>query len=998
MIAGLPWLYGLTTRPSAREAEISKDGGVIMKASTSIWAKLLRRVNPAASSVRLQDDHLRIGAKHGTQTIGLNDISDIVVKVGLIWSSIRIKVNEEIIELHGIPKAIAARFVTEAISRLLNEHRGELQELQFQIDQLASGDHYVAHCHIQPILDRLNEGPFEFLQSSSIPERIEDQELRKLFDSLRQFAFHHEDLQKRWNERFMELESQRFSDLFASIEKYPLTEEQRRAVLTSEDNNLVVAAAGSGKTSVIVAKAAYLIEKGLCRPDEILLLSYTKASTQDLQTRIQERFEEYFGKSAEIPKVKTFHALGYEILGQVRGQRPDVDKEATDDKKLPTIVEKILRRHLQHPEFSAMILSFFLNHFTNFRNPFKFDRWKDYVDYVRSQERRTLSGYKVKSLEECDIANFLYLNGIEHRYEEPYPFVEPDREHASYKPDFYLPDYDIYIEHFALDREGRPPRFMTEVDRKKYLKYKEWKEGVHEENGTTLIETFSYERVEGQLLSNLKRKLTDHGVELRPRDSSEVFEKLNELGHVSQFSRLIATFLNHVRSNRRSMEELKQKAQSTESDDSERPFAFLSIFEKVQADYEQRLQESGKIDFHDMINKAADYVEQGKYDSPYSFILVDEFQDISRSRARLLKALASQRASNVLFCVGDDWQSIFRFAGSDVSIMCNFDRHFGSTAQTKLTRTFRLNDKIADFARDFILQNPNQIKKEVVTEKQADGSVIQVGLSQNDQARLLREALQRIAEHSAGQSKVVLLLGRYKRSEPHNLQSLVNLHDNLSVGFRTVHRAKGSEADYVIALGLQGGLYGFPTGITDDPIIELALPQGEKYPNAEERRLFYVAVTRGKEIAFIIGDSANTSLFVEEVLDRSNNIESFGDSVQSQPACPRCKTGRLREKNGEFGDFYGCNHYPCCEFSFHIKYGCPICNGKVQLEGPGYHLRCVNCDFCEPTRVCPSCRSGILVHRCNRQDGTWFKGCTSYPDCKHTEPLDFEAERTSNNR
>lgn len=973
-----------------------------MKASTSIWAKLLRRLNPEATSIVLRGEQLLLEGKHGPKTFELNGLPHLVEDPGLIWSSICIEAGEQTIAVHGIPKARARRFVTETNHQVLeifrqnlNQYRNLLQELKSDVDALASGNHYVAHRHIQPILDCLNKGPFKFLRSSNILEYIEDQKLGKLVDSLRNFAFYHEDLKKRWNERFIELESQRFSDLFASIEKYPLTEEQRQAVLTNEDNNLVVAAAGSGKTSVIVTKAAYLIDKGLCHPNEILLLSYTRASTQDLQDRIQERFEEYFGKSAEIPKVKTFHALGYEILGQVEEQRPDVDQEATDEKKLSKIVQKILKRHLQHPGFSMAILRFFRSYFTNFRNPFKFDSWKDYVDYVRSQEPRTLSGYKVKSLEECEIANFLYLNGVEHIYEAEYPFVDPDSEHRSYKPDFYLPDYDIYIEHFALDRDGRPPRFMTQIDRKKYLKGKEKKEEIHEKNGTTLIETFSYERVEGQLLSNLKRKLANHGVEFRQRDRSEVFEKLKELGHVNQFSELIATFLNHVRSSRRSMEELREKAQRTESEDSKRPFAFLRIFNKIQADYEKRLQKSGKIDFHSMINKAADYVEQSKYDSPYSFILVDEFQDISRSRARLLKALASQRASNVLFCVGDDWQSIFRFAGSDVSIMRNFERHFSPAAQTRLTRTFRLDDQIADFARDFILQNPNQIKKEVVTEKEADGPVIQMGLSQNDQAWLLRKALKRIAEHSVGQSKKVLLLGRYKHSKPHDLHSLANLHDNLSVKFRTVHGAKGLEADYVIVLGLQGGLYGFPTGISDDPVIDLALPQGEKYPNAEERRLFYVAVTRGKEIAFIIGDSASTSPFVEEVFDKWNDIESFGDSLQSQPSCPRCKTGRLREKNGEFGDFYGCSHYPYCQFRFNIN-RCPRCDSKVQLTGPGYQLQCVNCDFSERTKICPSCHSGILVHRRNRQDGKWFKGCTSYPYCEHTEPLESKIERASN--
>src|ERR1019366_4078913 len=139
--------------------------------------------------------------------------------------------------------------------------------------------------------------------------------------------------------------------------------------------------------------------------------------------------------------------------------------------------------------------------------------------------------------------------------------------------------------------------------------------------------------------------------------------------------------------------------------------AFLRIFEAVFAAYQARLRSSGQVDFDDMIATATQYVEAGQYRSAFAYILVDEFQDISNGRARLLKALSRQNAGARLFCVGDDWQAIYRFAGSDISLMRNFKREFGHSDLHCLDRTFRYNNQINDLSSKFILKNPKQIPK-----------------------------------------------------------------------------------------------------------------------------------------------------------------------------------------------------------------------------------------------------------------------------------------------
>ena len=293
--------------------------------------------------------------------------------------------------------------------------------------------------------------------------------------------------------------------------------------------------------------------------------------------------------------------------------------------------------------------------------------------------RRTLQGEKVKSYEELQIANWLYEAGVEYEYEPVYEHKIPETGRRDYQPDFRLTESRTYIEHFGVRRQkmadGREKLFTPPfVDHNEYLASMEWKRHVHAEHETTLIETFSYERQEGCLLTGLAEKLAPH-VTLKPRPADTIYDRIVDLKQVDDFSKLLETFLRKFKSGGYSLEDCETKSDRVKL--GKRAKAFLDVFAPVFAEYQKRL--GGRIDFEDMILRAARYTEIGRYVSPFRHILVDEFQDIWQSRARLVKARKAQHPDVRVFAVGDDWQSIFRFAGSDIHLMRHFGREFGGS-------------------------------------------------------------------------------------------------------------------------------------------------------------------------------------------------------------------------------------------------------------------------------------------------------------------------------
>jgi len=698
--------------------------------------------------------------------------------------------------------------------------------------------------HIKPILERFSE-----MKSHRQAKAVGNADLRNSLYYL------HEVFVKGWgfikerNNVFVERECEAFKSLFDTLESYPLTKNQRRAIVTDECNNLVVAGAGTGKTSTLIGKASYIFQKKLAKPHETLLISFSK----EVRREIDERILPLFGQK---PIVETFHSLGYDIIANTEEIRPSVSRLSKDRDLLTKTIEEFILRRSADQEFLRKLNEYFAFYRTPYESKFNFKSESEYIDFLHNNQVRSLKGDLVRSLEECEIANFLYLNGIGYVYEDPYEIKTASRSHRQYKPDFHLPKYGIYIEHFGVDRKNKTAPF---VERKKYLADMTWKRRTHKENHTTLVETYSWEKFEGVLLENLEKKLALAGVEFTPIPPEQIFEKLNNLGLVHPFAALIATFLNLFKSSQKSIEELLE--QSKEFPNYMRKKIFVEIFSEIYHDYERSLGE--EIDFNDMIIKAEKYLTEHMYHSEFKYILVDEFQDMSYGRFRLLKALLDQNPSTKLFCVGDDWQSIYRFTGGDISIMTDFDRYFNPSERLELDKTFRFDNKLCDFSTRFVLKNPNQTKKRLTSDKESIDPSVTLLWNETDEDTI-SEILTRIDTFEEKGAEV-FIIGRYNHQKPSNLTQFRKEHPKLSINYTTAHSSKGKQSDYVIVIGLTSQGYAFPSQIEDDPVLDLVLAKKERIPNAEERRLFYVAVTRTKKHVYLVASRNYPSTFASEI-------------------------------------------------------------------------------------------------------------------------------------
>jgi len=337
----------------------------------------------------------------------------------------------------------------------------------------------------------------------------------------------------------------------------------------------------------------------------------------------------------------------------------------------------------------------------------------------------------------------------------------------------------------------------------------EWKRGVHATNNTTLLETFSWQKSEGILTRQLNELCKSHGVKYAPRSQEEIFKALQEARYTTQLAVLVETFLSYFKSNQMSLPELTRKAKG--SPNAIRNTAFVELFRLFLERYQSELDSKNprEIDFNDMISSATHYVQSGRFAVPWKYIIVDEFEDISVGGYRLLQAMLKSRTDLQFFAVGDDWQAIYRFAGSDISIMSGFREFFGGATIVKLDRTFRFNDRIASVTGDFVQKNPKQIRKTLKTQVQcASPQVILhwVG-SGGDDRRADNAALERVVhtlKHDLQHKEPsLLILSRYNQLLPDQatLSLLAKIWPGQVKSPLTVHRAKGLEADYVIVTG-----------------------------------------------------------------------------------------------------------------------------------------------------------------------------------------------------
>ena len=797
------------------------------------------------------------------------------------------------------------------------------------------------------------------------------------------------------NDNYIRAESIKYNDLFSNIDGKSLDEQQRTAVITDEDRILVLAGAGSGKTLTISAKVKYLCEIKNVNPQDILLVSFTKKSAQEMTERIQNKL----GIKVEAT---TFHKLGLDIIKNADGFRPEV----SDEDELSRFVHGFFENELlNYPNLIKSLTEYFtyyldipdkLENCSSLGELYEEEKTADLEtlkskyereNYIRetsaekAQTYTTLNNEKVKSLEETKIANFLFMHGVNYEYEKLYPYESSDPLRKAYRPDFYLPDYDIYLEHFGVSKSFTVP-WLSPIEEIKYLDGIRWKRAFHKENKTKLLETYSYYSSEGTLLKKLEELLLSNGVKFKNRDFTDVFNtvyasKSNK--YFSEFIKLCCTFITLFKSNNYKIdhiETLRQKYIFDESNEflRERTSLFLEIIKVLIVEYQNYLSANNAIDFSDMINNAADKVASGCDILPYKYVIVDEYQDISKSRFNFLKAIADRTNAKV-FCVGDDWQSIYRFAGSDISLFTDFEKYFGYTKVLRIEKTYRNSQQLINEASRFILRNPLQLQKNLLSDKSLDYPLVFWGID-DEPKQVIQKVINKIVSEF-GMNSSILFLGRtnydieiikktglFKIMYGYKSEKLEYLTmPELKIDFLSVHKSKGLEADNVIILNFKNDKLGFPNQIADDEVLNLVLTNADSYKHAEERRLFYVAITRTKNRTFVLTDNKNPSPFINEFIESKSVcfVSIRNKTNENQTYCPCCKTGHLLKVVHDGKSFVGCSNYPKCKYTL---------RDATILLNP---------------KKCPAC-GGFLVKR-RGPNGHWFVGCTNYPYCEYTEPL-----------
>lgn len=779
------------------------------------------------------------------------------------------------------------------------------------------------------------------------------------------------------NSIYIKNELQQYENLLNNIDGKSLDFQQKMAVLSDEKNNLIIAGAGSGKTLTISGKVKYLIESKKAKSEEILLISFTDKAVKEMTERL---------KRIDIDiNAKTFHKLGLEIITNFRQVRPNI---ATGDSLNNIITAYFKKEILNFPDQIKNILEFMSAYLYIPEDISNFDNLGEYFDNFRNIDYETIENKylravnssknieKVRRLDDLLIANFLFLNNIDYKYDYLYPYEAENSFKRKIHANFYLPTYNLYLEHFSIDEKNRS-KFLTKYEEQKYIAEIELKRSMHFMHNTKLIETYSYYNKDKSLLIKLKQKLLENNVVFQDANLSDIYTKIyiNQTDkQFEEFIKLVCTFLSLFKSSNYQLSDLeKMKLENEKLENSFlslRNELFIDIFKHFFDFYESTLKSNGEIDFNDMINQSTEIVKLGFIPNNYKYIIIDEYQDISVSRFHLIKAI--QNATNAkVICVGDDWQSIYRFSGSDIDLFSNFEKYFGPSKFLMIEKTYRNSQELIDIASKFVTQNPNQLTKNLKSDKHITSPIKIVTYSENLSEAVIESIKDIIIEF--GEDAEILLLGRTKYDilpllknpdfevQDSNYSSIKYLPlPALRISFLTVHKSKGLEGDNVILLNMQNSLLGFPNRISSDPVLSLVLSNSEDFPYAEERRLFYVAITRTKNRTYLIAPETQYSQFIDELTDtcpvEKANQETL-INVDNPPKCLKCQKGHLilRSNSSTNDQFLGCSNFPQCDYTLNDinvlkkQIICSKCGGYIieKKSNNGIFYACSNYPFCK---------------------------------------------------
>ena len=652
--------------------------------------------------VRLLSAGVEVSGEKHEYLIPFNQLLEIKCKRGLIWGELEFTLpDEKVVRLHGTEWQETQRFY-HYLAQAWQNWSEEMSEVSAQVlgervaalPQGDAQDRWLKQSEMAELQQQIEE------TFSALPlpvSRLESfNNCRALYQQCQQWLAHGAEQRKQRNDAWTQRMLQQHADFFATVESTPLNLSQARAVVNGEESVLVLAGAGSGKTSVLVARAGWLLHRQLAQPGQILLLAFGRQAAEEMNQRISARLQ-----TREIEAL-TFHALALHIIREGSHKNPLISRLETD---------------------------------SDARRKLLIETWQQQCTDKKAQA----SGWRQWLTEELE---------------------------------WTLPEGDFWRDAAVTQRlAGRLERWLGLM------------------------------RMHGGAQAAM---IADAPEAIRERFAKRI--------------KLMAPLLKAWKS---------------------------------------ALKDEGAIDFSGLIHQAVNLLEKGRFISPWKHILVDEFQDISPQRARLLAALRKQNRQTSLFAVGDDWQAIYRFSGAEMTLTTAFHHYFGQGDSCVLDTTYRFNHRIGEIANRFVQENPHQLEKPL--NSLTKGNKKAISLLADEQ---LEELLNKLSGYALPEERV-LLLARYHHLQPGLLAKAKTRWPKLNLDFMTIHASKGQQADYVILLGLQAGKDGFPAAARESVIEEGLLPQPEDFPDAEERRLAYVALTRAKQQVWLLYHRQQPSLFVE---------------------------------------------------------------------------------------------------------------------------------------
>lgn len=795
--------------------------------------------------------------------------------------------------------------------------------------------------------------------------------------------------------RILQEKKNYFDTMFQEYDPNIKLDTNQLKAIIADENLLVIAGAGAGKTTTMAAKVKYLVDSGF-QETEILVLSFTKKASEEIGTIIH--------KYLNCPNVTvtTFHSLGLDLIKKSGRDIEKVIEENDKYKILSQYLKKIAFQDKNYLDKLNEAFSSYLNLTDNYKNYSTFEEYHqnayhqkfqktgfDLDNYIQNQielrrkRKKTIKGEFLRSKEEVDIANFLFLNQIDYTYERTY---KDKSKNITSHPDFFIQQLELenYIEHFGLD-ENLDNKMYDKKTLQEYLNKLNLKRKYIGENDHShrFILTFSKTN-ETTYLQSLKEQLIQKGYTLKRRKNDSIFQTLMETDTESYFSSFILDilipFITNFKKNNLQPEDFYTLKENTTEELANQ----LTIIEPIYYYYQETLQTKHYIDFDDMINIAHSIIHNLKEKQlgvDYNYLIIDEYQDISNQRYNLTKALADLYNAKIM-AVGDDWQTIYSFAGADLSLFHNFKKYLNDAKYIPIENTYRNSQELIDIAGTFVQKNAFQIKKELKSTKHQK-IPIEIFIyndsnkltENNSKAKAIATIITQIEKNHPKHK--ILLVGRYQKDKDNLLYSdlfseqrkkiICKTNPQANIDFLTIHKSKGLGYDDVILINAIDTYYGFPSKIETIPLITLLKPPiKEPIPYPEERRLFYVAMTRTKNKFYIVIPQSKVSPFIKEIMqdhpDGSilihHEIIKNTSPLRTNYHCPKCNH-HLNMINYKNTDFY---IYKCSN---------NICNFQTMFPKK-----------LEPLEICPKCKD-IVTYRYTRNNNEKIYKCFN-PDCNFT--------------